>query len=215
MVMLVNLQIDGKKYPVIIEKKPTTKNMYLRVKEDQSILITCHTKTPDAAIQEMIQSKSKSILKLIERQEKKKREELYFYFLGKRYDIVYMEQVQFQLGDEKVFVSRDFSIDKWLKKQALDIFKRHLDACYQNFSKKIPYPKLRIRKMKTRWGVCNVRDRVVTLNLELIKKDLKYLDYVIYHELSHLVHPNHSSSFWRLVEENCPNCKQIRKELNE
>jgi len=88
-----------------------------------------------------------------------------------------------------------------------------LDYCYQNFSRKIPYPKLRIRKMTSRWGVCNYKDIVVTLNLELMKRDLSCLDYVIYHELSHLVEANHSAKFWKVVEENCPDYKKIRRTM--
>ena len=68
--------------------------------------------------------------------------------------------------------------------------------------------------MKTRWGVCNVKTHKVTLNLELIKKDKKYLDYVIVHELSHMLHANHSKEFWKCVEANCPDYKKLRKELN-
>ena len=69
--------------------------------------------------------------------------------------------------------------------------------------------------MKTRWGVCNTRTKRVTLNLELIKKDIKYLDYVVAHELSHLVYPNHSKDFWALVELVIPNYKELRKEMRE
>jgi predicted metal-dependent hydrolase len=73
----------------------------------------------------------------------------------------------------------------------------------------------KIRNMKTRWGVCNVKTHKVTLNLELIKKDLIYLDYVIVHELSHLLHANHSKAFWQCVEDNFKDYKKIRKELKE
>ena len=68
--------------------------------------------------------------------------------------------------------------------------------------------------MKTRWGVCNVKTKRVTLNLSLIKKEVKYLDYVIIHELSHLIHANHSKDFWNLVSLLEPNYKKLRKELN-
>ena len=67
--------------------------------------------------------------------------------------------------------------------------------------------------MTTRWGVNNKRAKKVTLNSELIYMDIKYLDYVIVHELSHFIHFDHSKAFWSLVEENCPNYKQIRKEM--
>lgn len=86
---------------------------------------------------------------------------------------------------------------------------------YSLFKEKIPYPKLKIRKMTSRWGVCNVKDKTVTLNFELIKRDIKYLDYVIVHELSHFIHPNHSKSFWFLVSKYIPNYKELRKEMRE
>ena len=69
--------------------------------------------------------------------------------------------------------------------------------------------------MTSRWGVCNTKTKVVTLNLELIKRDTKYLDYVIVHELSHLIHANHSAYFWALVEENMPEYRVYRKEMKE
>ena len=84
---------------------------------------------------------------------------------------------------------------------------------YQKFIYKIPYPSLTIGKMKTRWGVCNVKTKRVTLNLELIKKDKIYLDYVIVHELSHLLYANHSKEFWKCVEDNFKDYKKIRKEM--
>jgi len=67
--------------------------------------------------------------------------------------------------------------------------------------------------MTSKWGVCNITKKIVTLNLELIKLDIKYLDYVIVHELSHLIYPNHSKDFWNLVYKYCPNYKLYRKEM--
>ena len=69
--------------------------------------------------------------------------------------------------------------------------------------------------MTTRWGVCNVRTHIITLNLELIKRDICYLDYVINHEMSHLIYGDHSRSFWKLVELNMPDYKKYRDEMKE
>ena len=89
----------------------------------------------------------------------------------------------------------------------------HLNLQYNKFTKRIPYPELKIRKMTSRWGVCNIKTKVITLNLEWIKRDTKYLDYVIVHELSHFIHPNHSKNFWLQVSKYYPNYKEIRKYL--
>ena len=86
---------------------------------------------------------------------------------------------------------------------------------YQLFEEKIPIPTLKIRKMTSRWGVCNTKTHHITLNLELIHLNIEYLDYVIVHELSHLIEPNHSRAFWNIVSKYYPNYKQIRKEMRE
>ena len=95
------------------------------------------------------------------------------------------------------------------------IFKERLDIWYNTFEENIPYPNLRIRKMTTRWGVCNKKTNTVTLNSELMKYSLDKLDYVIIHELAHFVHFNHSKNFWLLVSKYCKNYKEIRKELRD
>ena len=69
--------------------------------------------------------------------------------------------------------------------------------------------------MTTRWGVCNIKTHMITINLELMKRDTAYLDYVITHEMSHLIHGDHSKAFWNLVEENMPNYKKYRDEMKE
>lgn len=212
--MQVEFVYHGKTYPVVIEKKRTTKHIYMKVKDDLTVFVTCNTLTKEKTIEKLLMENHEKIENMLAVKEKHKKEDAEFYFLGKHYDIVYQNQVPFQLGETKVFMERDYPIDKWLKKQALVLFRERLDICYQNFSRTIPYPTLRIRKMKTRWGVCNTRDIVITLNLDLIRKEIKYLDYVIYHELAHLIYPNHSKDFWRLVEENCAHSKQCRRELN-
>ena len=104
---------------------------------------------------------------------------------------------------------------KMLYGAELYVVDKHLDNIYNNFSKKVPYPSLTIRKMKTRWGVCNKKLQKVTLNYNLIYMDTKYLDYVIVHELSHFIHFDHSKSFWSLVEENEPNDEAAYRELFE
>lgn len=198
---------------VIVLKKRSTKHTYIRVKSDGKIYITTNIFTTDRQIKKLLKSEEKAIIRMINTEKIKRKNSDGFFFLGKRYDIVYVTYTDFSLGEDRVFMKKDFDIYKWYKKQAKRIFKERLDYCFSNYSKDIPNVSLRVRKMTTRWGVCNVRSHVITLNLELIKRDIKYLDYVIIHELSHLVEANHSSRFWSLVEENYPDYKKVRKEM--
>lgn len=214
----MKVMINDKTYDVEIIKKIGNKNTYLRVKDDLKIYVTTNTFVSNKEIEKILSKNKDSIVKMIEKCENKKKKEEDFYFLGKCFTSVRCSMDGIMLGDNKVFINKDMSkekIDLWYKKQAQEIFKEHLDKCYNSFTRKIPYPTLNIRKMTTRWGVCNTRLKKVTLNLELIKKPLFCLDYVIMHELSHLIHANHSKEFWDLVLENCKDYKQIKKYMKE
>ena len=206
---------NNKDYEIVIEKKKGQKNTYIRVKKDLKVTVTTGYFTSNRFIESLIRENYDRIGKMIDFQEVKKKNNSGFFYLGKQYVIVYCEKEGITFSNDKVYVSHDFDIDKWYKKQAKELFLERLDYNYSNFTKKIPYPKLRIRKMTSRWGVCNIKTHVITLNLELIKRDTSYLDYVIIHEMSHLIHGDHSPSFWRLVEENMPNYKKYREEMKE
>ena len=211
----MKLNVSGNTYDIIIERKSTTRNTYIRVKPDLSILVTTNKFTPIKTITDLIEENYEKIVKMIEVQQKKNENNDGFFYLGKHYDIIYVDTLDISFGDNKVFLGRNFDIDKWYKKQAKKIFLEHLNEEYNKFSRKIPYPELKIRKMTSRWGVCNIKLKTITLNLELMKRDTKYLDYVIVHELSHLVHADHSDRFWSLVEDNMPDYKKYRKEMKE
>ena len=209
------MKINGILHEVVIQKKRTTKNTYMRVKEDGKIYVTTNTLMSDKKIVKILEEHATSIAKMVLSTEQKKKYDESFYYLGKRYDVILMPGKEIKLGDAKVFIGREADLKKWYLEEAKCLFQEHLDAIYHKFQYRIPYPKLRIRKMKSRWGVCNTKIHVVTLNLDLIRKNPIYLDYVIVHELSHLVVGNHSKAFWSVVEKHMPNYKEIRKEMKD
>ena len=212
----MKLDVDGKYYNIVIEKKAGNRNTYIRVKKDLTIQVTTNMFTSNRAIEKLIEDNYSKIVKMIETQEvKNSNNDDGFFYLGKRYDIVYAEWCDISFGEDKVFLNKNLDIDKWYKEQAKVLFQEHFDKVYNSFSRRIPYPELKIRKMKSRWGVCNIRTKVITLNLELIKRDTKYLDYVCVHEMSHLIYGDHSPAFWRVVEENIPDYKKYREEMKE
>lgn len=211
--MSMKVEIDKHILEVFITKK-RQKNTYIRVKEDLNIYVTTNYFTTKEDILKLIENNKTSISRMITRQEKKQQKEKEFTYLGKKYNLVLINSKEITLGLETILYNNFESLHKWLVKQANSIFLEELNKMYNIFPINIPYPSLTIRKMKTRWGVCNTKTKRVTLNLELIKKDLKYLDYVIVHELAHLVYPNHQHEFWSLVGQVIPNYKALRKELN-
>lgn len=72
-----------------------------------------------------------------------------------------------------------------------------------------------VQQMKTKWGGCNPRARHIRLNTELVKKPKDLLDYVVIHEMLHLVEPRHGERFIKLLDRHCPGWREARAELNE
>lgn len=208
-------EIDNQIYEVVITKK-NNKNTYIRVKNDLKIYVTTNYLASKHYVKKLLSDNENSIKRMLTIQQKKNEKQGKFYYLGKEYDIIIMPTIDnLTFMDDKIMVKSNDQLNRWYKKQMKKIFKEHLDYNYHLFEEKIPYPILKIRTMKTRWGVCNKRDNSVTLNASLLRETVDKLDYVIIHELSHFVYFNHSKDFWNLVGKYCPQYKKIRQEMKE
>ena len=69
--------------------------------------------------------------------------------------------------------------------------------------------------MKTRWGSCNIRAKRIWLNLELIKKPSHCLEYVVVHELVHLLEPNHGDRFQAYMNQFIPDSRRCQQDLEQ
>ncbi len=106
-------------------------------------------------------------------------------------------------------------LEKWSREQAELIFLRRMLMLFPHF-KGLPVqlPELTIRRMKARWGSCSTNS-VVRLNLKLIHLDESLIDYVIMHELCHLIEHNHSKHYYALLSRMMPDWSERRQRLNE
>jgi predicted metal-dependent hydrolase len=106
-------------------------------------------------------------------------------------------------------------VEAWQRRQARQVFPLRLAGCHERMRElSLPYPELRIRKMRSRWGSCS-RKAEITLNLELIRMPTECIDYVITHELCHLVEFNHSPRFYELQAHFLPDWKERRRQLED
>ena len=202
---------NGREYKIEIIRK-NNNNTYIRVKNDK-IMVTTNYFTSTKSIEKLISDNKAFIDKALTKSINKKDDESFRLF-GKKYDVVYGFPST-EIEENKIYTKDEKMLNKYLSKYIYDKYDERLKFWYNTFEENIPIPNLKIRKMTSRWGVCNIKNKNVTLNLELSKYRLEALDYVIVHELSHLIHPNHSKSFWLLVSKYYPNYKEVRKYLKE
>ncbi|MEK7545324.1 MAG: SprT family zinc-dependent metalloprotease [Patescibacteria group bacterium] len=121
-------------------------------------------------------------------------------------------------GDILSIFSDDFSvrvvkslIRDWLRKQAQEIFSVKLPGISRTIG--IPFARFSIRGQKTRWGSASIR-KTISLNYKLLCAPAFVAEYVMVHELCHLVHMNHSRAFWALVGSHAPRFREARKWLH-
>ena len=107
---------------------------------------------------------------------------------------------------------REAVLQRWYRRQLRALLPPLLEKWEPKVGKRAS--EVRIKKMKTRWGSCNIEARRIWLNLELIKKPVSCLEYVLVHELVHLHERHHTERFQDLLEALIPTWRLHREELN-
>jgi predicted metal-dependent hydrolase len=148
-------------------------------------------------------------------------------YLGRQYQLKViqekngLEKVKMDRGRIHVF-TRDKSdqqrvkklLDKWYRTHARRVFTERVEEWYPRFKRfEIEQPLVVLRQMKSRWGSCTEAGKI-TLNVKLIQVPKQFIDYVIVHELCHLVQHNHSSGFYSLMSRIMPDWEERRGKLN-
>ena len=214
---------------VVVQRK-NIKNMYLRViPPEGEVKISAPLFVSDDKIIEFVESKMDWILaKKTQISEKKYLPQLKYvngekhYLWGEEFtlqlianniktafvkeDILYLPVSKRSKMKARPKTLEDF-YRKELQKEILEIY----DKCTAIVGKKPS--EIKIRKMKN-WGNCK-QNKVITLNLNLAKKPKICTQYVLIHELCHLIEFNHSKKFKMLMDKNCPNWREIKKMLND
>lgn len=102
------------------------------------------------------------------------------------------------------------AITQWYQREAENLFKERV-AHYAPLLNVSPCM-VKLSAARTQWGSCTARGSL-RLNWQLIKMPLRLIDYVVVHELAHLIEMNHSAAFWRVVKSVCPDYVRLRGEL--
>ena len=147
------------------------------------------------------------------------------YFEGRRYRLEVVEQdsppAVVLVNNKTIVLSVRPGADRDKREEALyrwyrSRLRERLPTLVAEWERKlgIQVNEVRTRKMKTRWGTCNPRARRIWLNVELMKKPPSCLEYVVVHELVHLLERKHNNRFRKLMDKHMPQWRRRRDELN-
>jgi predicted metal-dependent hydrolase len=104
-------------------------------------------------------------------------------------------------------------LDGWYRRRAQRTFTEHLErSLMSSYFRRLASPEWSIRRMKRRWGSCT-KDGTILLNVLLIQASPRCIDYVITHELCHLIHHNHDAAFFRLLDRVMPDWRERKQKL--
>jgi predicted metal-dependent hydrolase len=102
----------------------------------------------------------------------------------------------------------------WYRQRAYEIFRERVEIWFPRFERYgIKHPDVIVRQMRSQWGSCSIKGKM-NLNLKLVMVPRQFIDYVIVHELCHLIEHNHGSAFYALMSKIMPDWEEKRESLN-
>lgn len=201
------------------------KNQYIRLRPDGGVQVSVPSYFPDNAIAEFLEKhwqwieENRGVQKELE------------YVTGEVHDLwgnpyellverslkralteVRGEQIYMRVPAKSTDVERRKQLDLFYKQE----LQRRLPEIASHYEKIVgkKAAEWRFRRMKSRWGSCQIQKRRICLNLQLAEKPVECLEYVVVHELTHLHEPSHNQRFWSLVDQFYPDWKRQKKKLN-
>jgi len=199
------------------------KNIILKIKKDNQVDLSVPIKIREEEILKFLTEKESWIEKVISKNSKNQTEG--FYFLGQKYLVNHIHTDNrkpiFELSSNIFYIKVHSGIPEKTKYRYLEKHFEHtlLEITKEFFEKwerelGVVKKELIIKKMKGKWGWCNTKNGDICLNLELVRKDIKFIEYVVLHELCHILVPNHGPLFKKLLNTHMPDWKRIVKEFS-
>ncbi|SJZ86469.1 hypothetical protein SAMN02745174_01768 [Cetobacterium ceti] len=199
------------------------KNVYIKIDEKGDLIVSAPLNFSENKIYELLESRKKIIeekLKKIKIKEYKDGDEIYF--LGKKYILKIKEipekenkveigndQIIFSMKDSNNLEKRKRIIKNWYMEEGQNIiiplFEKYLKIIKKDINR------VTIKDLKSKWGSCNPRTRNINLNMQIFSRPIEFVEYVIFHELTHLLYPHHQKEFYEFIEQYMCNYKEIIK----
>lgn len=212
------------------------KNLNLRIRKDGSVSVSANEMVSCEEIDLFIQSKASYILKAInhftEMAQYKPQPKQYvsgetFYIQGRALRLHISQAKKEAISSDGIYIFLEVNdindaekkrriVTRFLDQECKTVFSEVIETLYPLVKKySIEKPSLRIRDMETRWGSCLTKKNIITLNKRLLEAPRHCIEYVVLHELCHLVHPNHSKQFYSFLTMLMPDWKERKAYLDK
>ena len=209
------------------------KNIHLKVFRNLKVVLSVPNEVTDEWITEFLISKSSWIEKQLQKYKQSSgynnlidiKSGTSTQLLGKDCRIIKkISEKNYVIEDEKniiVYANKMSNkhqqvLENWWREKAYKIYKNEMNELYDKIFKKygIEEPSLYVRKMKTLWGSCTPSKNKITINEYLLKANRRCIQYVILHELTHLIYPYHNNEFYTFLTIHMPDWIERKKQLD-
>lgn len=221
--------------PIFLTRKKI-KNLYIRIKAPEAkVMVSVPVSMPDAYVKEFItkqwdwiRKKRKEILDT-ERTENRAGGRQYISgevhdLWGMPYELTVERSLKkplTEMREDKIYMrvtahstreERRRQLDQWYQEQIAGVLPGLVGKYEQIVGQHAS--EWHFRRMKTRWGSCNIQKKRICLNIQLAQMPVECLEYVIVHELTHLHEAGHNKRFWGLVDEFYPKWREVKRSMN-
>ena len=231
--MLRTVDVDDNAISYTLERKPV-KNINLRIKADQSVYVSAPKDVPAKTVDAFVREKSAYILRAIKKFKDKNRldaSEHQFVdgetvnLFGRNLRLKVRYATRNKIESDGIYVTlyvKDVN-DSELKKRVLETWLREkckdevTSICQKVYPKVkkygVAFPEIQMREMVSRWGSCSPKKGFVTFNTALIEMPVSCIEYVVQHEFTHFLYPNHSQKFYQQLAIFMPDWEERKKRL--
>ena len=231
--MLRTVEADGNAISYTLERKPV-KNINLRIRADQCVYVSAPKDVAAKMVDAFVVEKSAYILRALKKFKDRNRESTLennfvngetVKFLGRNLRLKVKNASRSKVESDESYVTlyvkdvQDADLKKrvletWLRKKCKDEITAICKKVYPQVKKYgIAFPEIQLREMVSRWGSCSPKKGFVTFNTALVSKPVSCIEYVVTHEFTHFLYPNHSKKFYQQLAAFMPDWEERKKRL--
>ena len=231
--MVRNVEVDSKEIAYTLERKEV-KNINLRIRPDQGVFVSAPKSVPAKTVDAFVKEKAAYITRAVKRFKEKNRfektdnsfvdgETVNLFGRNLRLKVCYAARNRVESDESYITLYVNNIKDVELKKRVLEIWLRKkckeeiTTVCQKVYPlvKKygVAFPDILLRDMVSRWGSCSPKKGFVIFNTALVSKPVSCIEYVVAHEFTHFLCPDHSKKFYQQLATILPDWEERKKRL--